>query len=440
MPLNRIRIGIQLGLLGLVSTVMASPFTEAELAELVRNQAEEYFASFQHPETGVLYGAPLSGKANWTTPEEILAERPHPWGYGSRIEDTALHTGHLLVALLDAWETQPEPWLREQIAKHFAALRFIGSLPETHPKPGKPALEGLVPRGPHPDDPSAWFDDSSMDQHTTYVLALALYAMSDLVMDSEKQWIAASLGKVGRRLEGNDWGIFRADGETRSHVGFSWKGINSSHVSILLPTVLGLYRGTEDAHWKDLYESLLKERDGKRWELMHPGPHVQINRHPIYANQNAFRLNAYYHFEQDEERRAVIAGLLDQSVRLQLERDFPGEMYRAFHEEQTWERLRKTCGWADANLHGAAQAWSMYEPDMLTAEDAGLAVLAHVRFPLGGYHMALLSPHPEVAAKAMLPVQEMMRRVDLDQIHAGETHYLFTVAGLHLLARARNSP
>lgn len=408
--------------------------SEAEISSQVFALTKSYLSEFQHPKTGVLYGARLSGKERWTSPADVLAEKPHPWGYGSRIADTVLHTGHFLVALLDAHEARPEPFLRQEIRKAFEALRFIGSLPETHPKPGKPALEGLVPRGPHPDHPAAYFDDSSMDQHTTYIISLAVYANSELATDEEKKWIRESLGKVGRRLERNDWSIKRADGVTQAHVGFSWKGFNSSHASILLPSVLALYVGTGDKHWLEQYEYFLTESDERRWREVHPGPQIRINGHPIYANQNAFRVHAWYRFEKDPKRREIIRALLRQSTQLQLSRDFPGEFYRKFHRNEVWAQLRSDYDWPAEELQGASAAWSSFRPAMLKGENQGLAALAHIRFPLGGFHMALLSENPELIRKHSEDVWEMIQSVDLEKISAGETHYLFTVVGLHLYA------
>jgi len=412
----------------------AHPINESDLIEQVFDQTRAYLSEFQHPETGVLYGSRLASKDSWTSPEDVLKELPHPWGYGSRIADTVLHTGHMLVALLDAWEARPDPFLKKQIRIHFEALQLIGSLPETHPKPGKPALEGLVPRGPHPDDQAAWFDDSSMDQHTTYIISLAIFATSNLATDEDKAWIRDSLEKVGKRLEKHDWSILRADGVTQAHVGFSWKGFNSGHASILLPTVLALYHGTGDDHWKNLYEDFLAESDGKRWEQVHPGPHVRINGHPIYANQNAFRVNAWHRLETDPERKEVIGALLKQSVGMQLARDFPGEFYRKYHPDETWNALRQEFGWDDSELRGAEMAWNKFQPGFLDHAESGLAALAHVRFPLGGFHMVLLSEQPEMIQTHLPSVWEMLRTVDLEQIAAGETHYLFTVVGLHLYA------
>lgn len=408
--------------------------SEKQITEQVFSQAKQYFLDFQHPETGVLYGSRLSGKKSWISPADVLAEKPMPWGYGSRIADTGLHTGHILAALLDAYEARPDPFLKKEILKCYKALKLIGSLPETHPKADKPAQIGLVPRGPHPDDMNAWFDDSSMDQHTTYIISLALFASSELASDEDKAWIKQSLGKVGRRLEGNDWSIKRADGVTESHVGFSWRGYNSNHVSILLPAVLALYEGTQDEHWLKQYEFFLNEAKGKRWQAVHPGSHIKINGHPIYANQNAFRVNAWYQFEKNAQRKKVIAALLRQSTQMQLARDFPGEMYRKFHSEEKWQRVRKSFAWGDAELHGAASAWQKFQSPMLAGKDGGMAALAHVRFPLGGYHMVLQSEQADLIRENLPAIWKMLTTVHLNEIGAAETHYLFTVVGLHLYA------
>ena len=408
------------------------PFTKEELTTHVFSLARNYFSDFRHPETHVLYGARLSSKHRWTSPADVKAEKPKPWGYGSRIADTSLHCGHMLVALLDAYEARPDPFLKENIAKTFAALKLIGSLPETHPKPGKPALIGLVPRGPHPDDMSAYYDDSSMDQHTTYIISLARYANSSLATAEDKDWIRQSLEKVGRRLEKHGWSIKRADGVTQAHVGFSWKGYNSQHASILLSSVCALYKGTGNEHWLKTYETFLGEKEGLRWNRLHPGPHVKINGHPIYANQGAFRLNALYHFETAPERKAVIRDMLQYIAKMQMERDFPGPMYRRFQSAEKWAHLRRICNWTDSELHGAEEAWSMFRPSML--DETSLAVLAHVRFPLGGFHMVLMSEHPEMIRARLAPIWQMLNVVDLKKISAAETNYLFAVAGLHVYA------
>ena len=392
------------------------PFSVTQLKARTFSLARSYFAQFQHPDSFVLYGARLSTKGRWTPPEQVKARLPKPWGYGSRIADTALHCGHTLVALLDAHDAAPDPYLKQKAEELFAALKFIG---------GVCPVEGLVPRGPHPDDRTAYYDDSSMDQHTTYIIALARYATSPLATVEDKQWIRDKLNAVGRRLEKHNFSIKAADGVTQSHVGFSWKGFRSNHVSILIPTVYALFKGTGDAHWLKLHDELLAEQDGLRWQRLHTGDHVELNGHPIYANQNGFRLNAYLHFLEDEEKRSVISDLLAQSAQMQLDRNFPGPFYRKFHSDDEWDALANKYNWSDTELRGAEQAWSLFRPEMLN-EKSGLTALAHVRFPLGGYHLVLMTERDTLIRRHLPSLWKMLTTVDLEKISAAETHYLFT--------------
>ena len=64
----------------------------------------------------------------------------------------------------------------------------------------------------------------------------------------------------------------------------------------------------------------------------------------------------------------------------------------------------------------------------------GLPVLAHVRFPLGGFHMVMLSENPEMIQQNLDQIWKMLTTVDLKKIDAGETNYLFTVVALHTYA------
>ena len=415
-----------------------SPCDRDELRRRVFALMANYLRDFRHAQTHVVYGARMATRGQWTPPEEVKAGRPKPWGYGSRIEDTALHSGHLLVALLEADQARADPRLKENVRKTFQALKLIGSLPERHPKPGMPALEGLVPRGPHPDAPEAYYDDSSMDQHTTYIISLARYADSPLASEDDRAWIRQSLGKVGRRLKHYGWSIKRGDGTTQAHVGFSWTGFNSHHATILLPTVYALYRGTGDRRWLETYEKLLGEKGGLRWKLLHPGPHVRISNHPIYANQCAFRVHALYRMEGDSARKTVLRGLLRQMAEMQLRREFPGPFYKRFHSDDEWSRLRREMNWPAATLRGCDEAWRLFRPAVL--DHGSLAVLAHVRFPLGGFHMVLLSEAPDLIEPRLDRIWQLLNAVDLEKIAAGETNYLFTVVALHTYAYCFRHP
>ena len=399
------------------------PFTEKELNEKVFSLAKTYFAEFQDPKTYVLYGGRLRYKNNWTSPADCKAKKPYPWGYGSNYADTALHTGHTLVAFLDAYSGKPDPFLKESCQNLFKALKYIY---ESCPIPG------IVPRGPHPDDRTAYYDDSSMDQNTTFIISLARYANSSLATKEDKAFIKKALNEVGTRLEKYGWSIRRADGVTQSHVGFAWTGMTSSHAGILIPAVFALYKGTGNEHWLDVYNKFSEERNGYRWELLKPGPHTKLNAHPIYANQAGFRLNALYYFLEDEEKKKTIYDLMTYLAKLQLARDFPGEFFRRFTSEESIKRAGEVGNWGDSDVHGAKSAWQKFKPSFLDSPEKGLLTLTHVRFPLGGFYMVMTSENEELIEEYLDDIWDMLNTVDLKKIYTGETNYLFTVVALHV--------
>ncbi|OHD53334.1 MAG: hypothetical protein A2096_01895 [Spirochaetes bacterium GWF1_41_5] len=414
-----------MALLAVSHVLAAFPFTETELREKVFSMAKTYFAEFQHPETGVLYGARLSTKASWTTPADCKAKKPQPWGYGSRYADTMLHTGHTLIALLDAQGRKPDPFLETNCKKLFSAMKFIYNV---CPVPG------IIPRGPHPDDKTAYYDDSSMDQNTTFIIATCIYINSALASETDKEFGRKALQETGGRLEKYGWSIKQADGVTESHVGFAWTGMRHEHVSILLPTVWALYKGTGDQHWLDVYNTFSAENNGERWKLLAPGTNVVINGHPIYANQNCFRLNAFYRLLDDTEKKKIIYDLLAFTAKIQLERDFPNDFMRKFLKPEAIEEVKTVMNWGDNALHGACEAWAKYSPEIqkLKSSVKGTAFLAHVRFPLGGFHMVMTSEHDDLINTHIPQIWNMLAAVDLTENDSGETSYLFTVVAMHL--------
>ncbi len=406
-------------------TAESLPFTQDELVSIALSLTRDYLAAFQHPKTHVLYGSRLVSKDNWASPADVKAKKPHPWGYGSRIADTSLHCGHMLASLLDAYEGRADPFLSDNIKKLFTALKFIGSVCP---------VEGLVPRGPHPDDNTAYYDDSSMDQHTTYVISLARYANSSLSTDDEKKWIRNRLQKIGERLEKNGWGIMRADGVTRSHVGFSWLGLNSQHSSILMPVLLSLYHGTGNRHWLELFNKKGQEKNGRRWAMLSPGDHIKLNAHPIYANQGNFRLNAMFGFLDDVKRQETIGKLMERSARIQLGRKFPNDFLKRFHPQEHFQELATACRWEGDTLSGATEAWRRFQPAFLQFKGRlrDLAILTHVRFPLGGFHMAMCSEDKDLICRHLPDIWQMLNTVEWKSIDAAETRYLAAAVALEL--------
>jgi len=134
---------------------------------------------------------------------------------------------------------------------------------------------------------------------------LARYANSELASTQDKQWIQKKLGAIGRRLEKYNFSIKAAGGVTESHVGFSWKGFRNNHVSILIPTVYSLYKGTADEHWLKLHDELLAERDGLRWQRLHAGARALNNKVAVLFPKPACAVGSTDDFLGDERRFTV---------------------------------------------------------------------------------------------------------------------------------------
>ena len=406
--------------------VVSAQELEAKTFSLLEN----YVADFGDPKTHVLYGGRLAKIDTWKySPEQIKQRLPTPWGYGSRIEDTSLHVGHMLGALLDAYQAKPTPYIKTQIENMYSALKYIY---ESCPVPG------IVPRGPHPNDRSAYYDDSSMDQNSTFIISLSLYANSRLASEEDKAFIKKALNEVGYRLEEHGWQIVRADGKTQCHVGFHWTQMNSTGIAILLPSVYALYKGTGNEHWLEEYEKFGTEQGSKRWEIMTPGSHTTINAHPIYANQNCFRLNAFYQQLDDGAHKKIIRDLMKKSVELQLNRDFPGDLLKGkYMKAEDIAQVAEKMNWGDADLHGVVLAKNLFDKqkiDSLKGKPRDIATLAHIRFPLGAFHMIMNSEDDKLIMQYVPVIWEMLNAVDLKSIDSAETNYLFSVVALQLYA------
>ena len=133
------------------------PFTLDELRSRTFELAEKYFEqSSWHPKSHALRQRfrcrPSTGRRR--RKRSRLANR-HRGDTGRGSRTPRLHCGHTLIALLDAYDAAPDPYLRTKAEQLYLAPKFIGEAIQS---------KGNVPRGPHPNDPSAYYDDSSMDQ------------------------------------------------------------------------------------------------------------------------------------------------------------------------------------------------------------------------------------------------------------------------------------
>jgi hypothetical protein len=140
-------------------------------------------------------------------------------------------------------------------------------------------------------------------------------------------------------------------------------------------------------------------------------------------------------------RREILKALLARVTRIQLKREYPNAFLTKLLPID-WKRLASECGWGGETLAGCEAAWKAYRPGFFDLPDSRLrnaAQLAHVRFPLGGVHMALLSQDPELIGHQGPMAWDMLEKVDLARIESGETRYLFAVVALLLYAERHTS-
>ncbi|OHD60363.1 MAG: hypothetical protein A2096_08435 [Spirochaetes bacterium GWF1_41_5] len=401
-------------------------FTEKEIVEKTFSLAHSYFNLYQNQKTYICYSTTKFYTSAEDVKQGLVRGKPMPYGYGSGIEDTALHTGHILIAMLDAYKRRPDLFLETNIRNIYNALKIIY---QSSPIPG------LVPRGPHPDDLTACYVDSSLDQHTTFLYAMSAYANSSLASAEDKRFIQKSLDEIGKRLESYNWSIRYPDGIKQCHVGHSWLPFEADKASLLLASVYAIYKGTEKQYWLDLFEKLGNENNNTRWELCKIGKHIQVSSHPIYANQRNVRLNVFFHFLPDGEKKKIISDLLAYNAEIQIARSFPNEFILKFMNDDNLTLLKQAARWNGDILPDSETAWKKFTPELLDdIKISATAALAHVRFPLGGYHMVLCSENKALIDKHINSIWEMLNKVDLSKISAGETHYLFTVVAMHLYA------
>ncbi len=396
----------------------------ARLTSRVKEICSAYFDKYQDPKTKIIYNAPCGSKM-FVSIEEVkkgtVKGKAKPYGYGSGLSDTALYTGHLLWALCEVYDVKPDPQLAAWARELFSALKYIGT---TSPVPG------FVPRGPHPKDRSAYYRDSSMDQHTTYILALWRYGRTSLASNADKKFIADSLNKVALRLEKYNWEVWVEDGSRMAHVGHSWLGFRPNHVSLLLPVLAAVFDATGNKHWQEAYEKFSAEENGKRWQCL-AGKKFEIPGHPLYANQMSFRLAALQQIEKNPQRNAIVKKALCKAAQVQLRVPYPSGKYI---KPLTREELA-TLGWEKPVMNGAIDAWNHFNPKLMKSGTSKIrARISHicVRYPLGGFTMAMLSGDPGVIAKVRPVALDMIQNVGDTSVHWGETQLYLSILALQL--------
>jgi hypothetical protein len=329
------------------------------------------------------------------------------------MSDTSLFGGQMLYAMLEAYDAGRDPEVEKWARLLFAGMKIIGT---ASPVPG------FIVRGPHPLDRKAYYRDSSMDQHSTYVIALWRYYHSPLATPEDKAFIGDSLDKVVRRLEKNRWRILWEDDSREAHAGGGdLVRFGSEGVTLLLPMVGAAADVTQDKHWIGTYQAFATERGGLRWQVLLPNQKgFEMNAHPLWGQQAIFRVHCLYAMETDPSRKAAMLAHAEAYTRRRMGQAFPpqagrGELFELLHRATLSPEEARIVGWQRGFCQGPFEAWRRYRPHderlpaLLRAKLRDICVV----FPASAFTMALFSRNRTLEAEAQPAALEMLHTVDL---------------------------
>ena len=213
------------------------------------------------------------------------------------------------------------------------------------------------------------------------------------------------------------WSIKRATQKPRPTPASPGK-VQSVAASILLSTVLALHVGTGDEHWRERHEAfLMRTRNG---ETSHPGPR-EDQQPPHLPNQNAFRgtpgTNSF------SPAKKVVQELL--ASRRRCNHGFPRRFRKLRPNNDRTTTVRPSNGTTPSVRAPLSPGRVPPRAPKGRDGDRGTRPSASPRRLPG-----LASEDPELSGT--LPHRLGRRSAPSTwRIAAGETHYLFTVVGLH---------
>ena len=394
----------------------------------LKQQYGQYTAEYQDQATGLLYVATVQ---RLTTQKRYAPENarqglvdgePSPHGYGtpagdSGMSDTSLFGGQMLYAMLEAYDARRDPQIAAWARRLFDGMKIIGA---ASPVPG------FIVRGPHPLDRKAYYRDSSMDQHSTFVIALWRYYHSPLATDEDRQFIRDALDRVARRLEKNRWRILWEDDSRDAHAGGGdLAGMFSESALLLLPFVGAAADVTGNEHWRKLYDRFAEEKDGQRWKVLLPDqPGFRMNAHLQWGQQAIFRAHCLYGMEKDPLRRKLLLAHVRAYTEHRLAQPFPpqqgkGALFEIFHRMTLSPEEAARLNWTSGFFPGPVDAWRAFKPEHQRVQPVALRAKVHeicVLFPSSVFTMALFSRDRGLEGLATPLAADMLEKVDLTQL------------------------
>jgi len=188
-------------------------------------------------------------------PEEVAARDPNPCGWGTGMEDSAIHAGVMMAMICDRFEVTGETFLADYALK---ILKGMVNCATVH------GVRGFVARSVCPEDAKSVYPETSLDQYTHLVHGLWRYFHSGLTDESSSEICRELISSVCEYIETcavpeNDYLIKCADGKPGSPVSCKLWDVKP-HAAARLPMFYAVcWDITGNKHWREQYKKYADE-------------------------------------------------------------------------------------------------------------------------------------------------------------------------------------
>jgi len=230
------------------------------LAEKIDQAWEASWKMFFVEKTGLFYDFITSrGEADRMQylphPEEVAACDPNPCGWGTGMEDSAIHAGVMMAMVCDRFDVTGEAFLADYAVK---ILKGMVNCASAH------GVNGFVARSVCPEDVKSVYPETSRDQYTHLVHGLWRYYHSGLANESRLETCRELITSICEYIERcavpeNNYLIRRVDGKPSSLVSCKLWDVNPHEAARLPMFYAACWDMTGNKHWLKQYKKYAGE-------------------------------------------------------------------------------------------------------------------------------------------------------------------------------------
>lgn len=223
---------------------------DSEVIKSVERAHNEIWRRFINEEHGLLFNyTGLQGEVFIPSREECEAGKPNALGWCTPIEDGAFYGGFYLDGLCNRWKASGTPEAARSAEIIAGGLLKLGRASKNY---------GFIPRG-FGEDGKTHYGCSSEDQVFPWFYGLWRYLKSGIPTGEKSNEITGVMEKTALGLETHHWRVPSAS------EGYGYRGSFArsrvEDITKLLFILRAMYDLTGNEHWKQLYDSRLRQND-----------------------------------------------------------------------------------------------------------------------------------------------------------------------------------